>query len=135
MNSRTEQLLSIRPALASAPVYETMSGGEYFQNTTLRPILKLQNDLFIEAFKNYIGKHKNHFYTLDTNGRFRYIENAVQKDVKFRNFLKGVIIGQFTVTEYLDYIKNSSAINKRMMNMVTDRLKDQVQLLEQMVSV
>ncbi|MCB0374692.1 MAG: glyoxalase, partial [Sinomicrobium sp.] len=85
--------------------------------------------------RNYINKHKNHFYTLDTEGRLRYIENAVQKDMKFRNSLKGMIIGQFTVPEYLDYIKNSSALNKRMMNMVMERLKDRVQALEQAVPV
>ena len=60
-----------------------------------------------------------------------YIERAIQKDIKFRNSLKGMIIGQFTVEEYRDYITNSSALNKRMMNMVVERLKDQIQLLEE----
>ena len=59
-----------------------------------------------------------------------YIENAIQKNVKFRNSLKGMIIGQFTVEEYEIYIENSSALNKRMMNIVIERLKDQVQLFE-----
>ena len=42
-----------------------------------------------------------------------------------------MVIGQFTVEEYRDYITNSSALNKRMMNMVVERLKDQIQLLEE----
>ena len=46
---------------------------------------------------------------------FVYIENAIHKDMKFRNSLKGMIIGQFTVEEYDRYIENSSALNKRMM--------------------
>jgi len=50
------------------------------------------------------------------------------KDQKFRNSVKGMIIGQFTVEEYQQYYRNSSALNKRMMNMVIERLKDQVQL-------
>ena len=29
-----------------------------------------------------------------------YIENAIQKDINFRNSLKGMIIGQFTIEEY-----------------------------------
>ena len=41
-----------------------------------------------------------------------------------------MIIGQFTLDEYESYILNSSALNKRMMNMVIERLKDQVQLLD-----
>lgn len=59
-----------------------------------------------------------------------FIENAVQKDMKFRNSLKGMIIGQFTVEEYSTYIQNSSALNKRMMNIVKERLQDNIQLLE-----
>ena len=59
-----------------------------------------------------------------------YIENAIQRDIKFRNSLKGIIIGMFTITEYKEYIQNSSNINKRMMNLLIERLKNQVQLLE-----
>ncbi len=59
-----------------------------------------------------------------------YIENAIHKDMKFRNGLKGIIIGQFTIEEYKTYIANSSALNKRMMNIVKERLKSNVQLLE-----
>lgn len=107
-----------------------MSKDEQFQNGTLRPIIKFQNSLLIEAFRNYIMKHKNSFYELSIQKRINYIENAIQKDVKFRNSLKGMIIGQFTVEEYTTYIQNSSALNKRMMNMVVERLKDQVQAFE-----
>lgn len=107
-----------------------MSKDEQFQNSTLRPIIKFQNPLLIEAFKNYIIKHKNAFYQLNIEKRLDYIENAIQKDIKFRNSLKGMIIGQFTVEEYMAYIQNSSTLNKRMMNIVVERLKDQVQAFE-----
>ena len=130
MNSRSTNLLSLRPEITSARITNDMSQDERFQNQTLRPILKLQNFLIISVFKNYIGKHKNRFYELTLEKRMEYIENAVQKDIKFRNSLKGLIIGQFTVEEYESYIQNSSALNKRMMAMVIERLKDQIQLLE-----
>jgi len=107
-----------------------MSKDEQFQNSTLRPIIKFQNPLLIEAFKNYIIKHKNAFNQLNIEKRLDYIENAIQKDIKFRNSLKGMIIGQFTVEEYMAYIQNSSTLNKRMMNIVVERLKDQVQAFE-----
>ena len=48
--------------------------------------------------------------------------------MKFRNSLKGMVIGQFTLEEYDLYTTNSSALNKRMMNMVIERLKDQIQI-------
>ena len=62
--------------------------------------------------------------------RMIYIENAIQKDMKLRNSMKGMIIGLFSVEEYLIYIENSSALNKRMMNLVIERLKDNILLLE-----
>jgi hypothetical protein len=107
-----------------------MGSEEYFQNAVLRPILKLQNDLFISVFKNYIKKHKNVFYDLSLEKKQRYIEHAIQKDIKFRNSLKGMIIGMFTVEEYEIYTMNSSALNKRMMNLLIVRLKDQLLLFD-----
>jgi hypothetical protein len=81
-------------------------------------------------FKNYITKHKNNFYTLSLEKRFIYIDNAIQKDIKFRNALKGIVVGLFTLEEYELYIQNSSSLNKRMMNMINERLKDQIQFFE-----
>lgn len=134
MENRESNLLAIRPKLLNARVSENMSNDEQFQNKTIRPIVKLQGDLFIEVFKNYIKKRKNTFYELSLEKRMNFIENAVQKDMKFRNSLKGMIIGQFTVEEYLQYTQNSSALNKRMMSIVKERLQDNVQLLEYQVA-
>lgn len=106
------------------------SSDEIFQNQVIRPILKLQNDLFIDVFKNYISKYKNDFYTYSVEKKLAYIENSIHKDIKFRNSLKGIVIGLFTIHEYNEYIKNSSSLNKRMMNMLIERLKNQVQLFE-----
>ncbi|MAW94956.1 MULTISPECIES: glyoxalase [unclassified Leeuwenhoekiella] len=130
METRDSQLIALRPEIASARVNDSMSTEEQFQNGTLRPVAKLQNDLLVEAFCNYITKHKNVFYNLTIDRRMEYIANAIQKDIKFRNSLKGMIIGQFTVDEYRTYIQNSSALNKRMMNLVKERIQSNIQLLE-----
>ena len=58
MSDRTQSLLRIRPEIPSAIVHDGMSADEQFQNGTLRPVIKLQNELFIAVFKNYITKHK-----------------------------------------------------------------------------
>ncbi|MBF8149516.1 glyoxalase [Winogradskyella sp. F6397] len=128
MTTRFNNLLSIRPEILSAKIYNETSADEAFQNKTLRPIIKLQHDLFIAVFKNYVVKHKNIFYDLTLEEQLKYIGNAIQKDIKFRNSLKGMIIGQFTVEEYETYIKNSSALNKRMMTIVKERLIQSIQL-------
>jgi len=131
MASRFNNLLSIRPQILSAKVYDGISAEEAFQNKTLRPVIKLQHDLFIAVFKNYIVKHKNVFFDLSLEEKIVYITNTIQKDIKFRNSLKGIIIGQFTVDEYELYLHNSSALNKRMMNIVKERLIHSIQLFIQ----
>ncbi|TQI70862.1 hypothetical protein JM79_1787 [Gramella sp. Hel_I_59] len=130
MNPRDIKLLELRPEIPSARITDNMSDEERFQNKTLRPIAKLQNDLILAMFRNYIKKHKNKFYELKLDRRLIYVETAIQKDIKFRNSLKGAIIGQFTIEEYDTYILNSSALNKRMMNIVRERLQSNIQLLE-----
>ncbi len=130
MNQRDVLLLRARPEIPSARVSENMSSDEQFQNKTLRPIAKLQNDLFVEVFKNYIAKHKNAFYGFPVPKKIAFLENAIQRDIKFRNSLKGILIGQFTIEEYRIYIENSSALNKRMMNLVKERILGNLQLLE-----
>ena len=129
MKTKDESLLEIRGASIGV-ITEQSSSEEKFQNQTLRPILKFQNDLFIEVFTNYAVKQKGVFFTLSPEKKMSYIENTIQRDIKLRNSLKGMVIGLFTVDEYIDYIKNSSNLNKRMMNMLIERLKSQVLLFE-----
>lgn len=131
MDTRDEGLLQLRPVIEGASLHPQASAEEIFQNKTLRPVLKLQNELFVESFINYAVKQKGQFFTLSTEKKLNYIENAIHKDIKFRNALKGIAIGMFTVEEYKEYIQNSSNLNKRMMNLLIERLKDQVQVLVQ----
>ena len=135
MNDRPNDLRRIRPEIKKTQQFANMSAEERFQNETLRPILKLQNPLFIEVFHQYIEKRKGVFYELGLEKKLAYIENSLIKDQKFRNSVKGMIIGQFTVAEYRQYSANSSALNKRMMNMVIERLKDQVQCFDAPLAV
>ena len=130
MDTRDTSLLKIRPEIQNAKVTLLMSEEEYFQNKTIRPIAKLQNNLLVEVFKHYVKKHKNVFYGLSVEKRIDYIENAIHKDMKFRNSLKGILRGQFTIEEHRNYVNNSSALNKRMMSIVKERLKQNIQLLE-----
>jgi hypothetical protein len=128
MDQRDTQILALRGE-ALGEIHPQSSKEEIFQNKTIRPILKLQNDLFVESFINYINKSKSDFYAFTTEKKMTFIDTAIHKDIKFRNALKGMIIALFTVEEFRDYIQDSSSLNKRMMNLLIERLKDQVQLL------
>ena len=127
MDKRDAFLKEFRGETIGAVTHQS-SSDELFQNEVLRPILKLQNDLFIASYINHLAKNKIDFNSFSVDKKLTTIENAIQKDIKFRNALKGMIIGLFTSDEYAQYIKNSSSLNKRMMGMLVERLKSQVQL-------
>lgn len=128
MDQRDTQILALRGDTLGE-IHPQSSKEEIFQNKTIRPILKLQNDLFIDSFINYINKSKSDFYSFSTEKKLSFIDTAIHKDIKFRNALKGMVIALFTVEEFREYIQDSSSLNKRMMNLLIERLKDQVQLL------
>jgi hypothetical protein len=128
MSTRNQFLKEFRGEALGIINYET-SSDEYFQNQILRPILKLQNDLYIELFKNYIIKSKANFESYTIEKKFQFIEISIQKDTKFRSLLIGIVIGLFTIDEYVMYSNNSSNLNKRIITMLIERLKNQLQLL------
>jgi len=130
MNGRHNDLLKIRPKIKKIKDLPNMNDDERFQNETIRPILKLQNPLFILVFKNYIEKRKRVFYDLSLDEKMIYIESSIVKDQNFHNSLKGIIIGHFTVAEYRQYILHFSSLNKRMMNMLIKRLQNQIEVFD-----
>ena len=130
MNDRHIDLLKIRPKIKKVKDFPNMSDDERFQNETIRPILKLQNPLFILVFKNYIEKRKRIFYDLSLDKKMIYIESSIVKDQNFQNSLKGIIIGHFTLAEYRQYLLYFSSLNKRMMNMLVKRLQNQIEVFD-----
>ncbi len=131
MKTKDEAILELRES-AIGIISEDSSAEERFQNQTLRPILKVQNELLLEVFINYAKIQKGVFFELSISKKQLYIENALQKDLKFSNSLKGMIIGLFTIAEYKEYSLNNSNINKRIGNLLMERFKSQMQLLEKL---
>ena len=121
---REEQIVAIRPVL----LIETAESSsiEQFQNITLRPILKLQHDLFVALFRNYIEKGKNTFVTLSKGQRLAYISASIKEDLKFKNRLLGVLIGHFTVEEFSVFSENEAELTRRFTEMLIKRLQSVV---------
>ena len=115
--------INIRPILTFEK--EAESEFEKFQNEVLRPVLKLQNDLLVEIFKNYLDKRKGTFYKLSEKEQMVYIDQSVRKDMKFKHYLEGVITGMFTVEEYARFMENEEELTKRMINLLVQRLQSQ----------
>ena len=131
MTNRDHFITTLRGE-ALGEINSQTSEEEFFQNQTLRPILKIQNELYIEMFKRYILKNKAPFSQYSVDKKLVYIENSILNDNKFRNLLIGTTIGLLKIEEYMLYSKNASALNKRLMTMLIERLKSQVQLFDEL---
>lgn len=123
MNQRDQNLLQLRPLIPTITQNNIATLAEQFQNQTLRPILKMQNDLLVAIFQQYIIQRKNVFPSLSPTKKMEYIEQSVRKDLKFRSLLLGVVVGQFTIQEWNQFAQNESELRKRMVVMLVERLK------------
>ena len=119
--TRKEQLLAIRPLLTLNIKQSLVT--EKFQNETLRPILKFQNDFVVRYFEQYCLKRKNVFSKMDQKEKHIYIENSLTKDQRLKQTLLGAIIGFFTIEEYENYLANDSEYNRRIITMLVQRLQ------------
>lgn len=117
--------LNLRPYLALT-ISEMDTASEKFQNQTLRPILKLQNDLYMGVFNSYIVRQEKEFSTFTPEKKSIFTEQALQKDAALKNILIGITVGMFTVQELEIYSSNSREFNRRIMAMVTERIKSQL---------
>ena len=123
MENRTEALSNMRPSIPIIIDENATSGAEKFQNRTLRPILKFQNDLLAQLFKNYIDKRKGAFYKLTEKEKLAYVEQAVRKDLRHKSLLLGVIIGHFTVEETVLFLQEENENTRRITNLIVQRLQ------------
>lgn len=122
VNQRDGGLADLRPRITAAYFSEETSKEEHFQNETLRPILKLQHPLFIQLFKGYIKQKKDQYYVIARDKQANYLTEVLCNDPKIRAELLGVVIGHFTLEEVLVYQADTRTFNRRILNMLKERI-------------
>ena len=118
--------IDLRESL-NIPVSEATTLEEKFQNLTLRPVLKLQNDLYLSLFINYAIRQNAEFNLLSTEKQNLFIEKSLQNDLVLKNTFIGMTIGMFTLEEMEIYNSETKVFNKRIITMLTERLKSQIE--------
>lgn len=117
--------IDLRESL-NLPNSETATPAEVFQNKTLRPVLKLQNDLYLSLFTNYALIQNADFNSLTIAKKNIFIEQSLQKDLVLKNTFIGMTIGMFTLEEMEIYNSDNKVFNKRIITMLIERLKSHV---------
>ena len=110
----------IRPELNLS----SLTPDENFQNKVLRPIIKLQHDILILTFKKWSAKQKIKLSDIKKDNFREFLDKSFSKNIVIRNLILGIIIGQFTSDEFLEYQKNASEYNRRIFTMAKQRLFD-----------
>ena len=125
-NFLRKELRHLRPQIKSIEHHLSTNAAEKFQNETLRPVIKLQNDLLVEVYQHYLQERKTSLMAISKPERMTFISASLKKDQSLRNTMLGIIIGLFTEEEYLRYIEDKRELNRRIVNMLIKRLQDQL---------
>ena len=121
--TREESLLHIRPKVETQVNYE-ISPSEAFQNDTLRPILKLQNDLFVHLFITNKAIIKIDFHRKDIVGKKKIITDLLKNEIKLKDQIETSAFSLMSLKELDFYFENRSEMKRRVNTMVIERLID-----------
>ena len=114
----------VRPVHPDSLIAGELKNEELFQNMILRPVIKMQHDVLILRVKSYFLSKKVVFHLMDKQKRVSAIESAFQNDNPFKKEIQGMILGQLTKEEFLTYLKSERSMNKRIIQIVRNRMLD-----------
>ncbi|WP_367392313.1 hypothetical protein [Lewinella sp. LCG006] len=118
--------LAIRPQIESLPANNPV---EDFLHQTLRPVLKLQNELFLAITRHFFVKRKVRFANMNLAQQKQQVQHSIGKDNRLRGLLFGLVVGQFTEEELGFYLENEAEVNRRITQLLVQRLHTQLERL------
>ena len=122
--NRAHKIKACRPHITLKKSKKT-SDEEQFQNQVLRPILKFQNELFIKLFLSNCKTYKINYTEFNTEEKHDYIDHIFKKDFKLRAIFIGTVVALFTIEEFEKYSVKKQLYNKRVIQMLSERLKNE----------
>lgn len=114
-------LLALRPVV---PTETTDAQGTVgaFLHATLRPVLKLQNDLLLAVVADFV---RDHHISLRPTDQHHQLTELLGRNTKLRYTVVGLVTGVFTADEYAFYRQHRSELNRRLLEMALRRVLDQ----------
>ena len=125
-SSRDQFILKLRAEIPSIENLGTTAALEVFQNNSLRPILKFQNDALVHVFLLDLSSKKIDLKTFNSKKRLLLIDTHLRTNSNLRQLLLGMVIALFSIDEIEFYNIVYKDLNKRILSMLKTRLKDQL---------
>jgi hypothetical protein len=118
-------LLALRPVVAteSAPADAATVAG--FLHLTLRPVLKLQNELLLAVVADFVADHHIALAQASLTDQQRQLTQLLARNTKLRYTVVGLITGQLTASEYAYYRQHRPELNRRLLELSQRRVLDQ----------
>ncbi len=129
MENRKSLLISLRPKLKKSNILANSTEIEAFQNTTIRPIIKFQHNLFIRILKNRLDSLKFNITSATETKISEKITSVLNTNDQLRQQLIHSITGLYTIDEFEFYIKNSKEIHKRIIQICKERFLTNIEEL------
>ena len=114
----------VRPKLPDSLTEGELKEEELFQNMVLRPVIKMQHDVLILRVKSHFASKSVMFNVMDKKKRALAIEQAFTNDNSFKKEIQGMILGQLNTSEYQLYLNYERTMNKRIIQIVRNRMLD-----------
>ena len=118
-------LLALRPSVAAAANSPATTPGD-FLHTTLRPVLKLQNDVLLQVVADFVRDHHLPLATAAPADQQRRLSELLARNVKLRYTIVGIVTGVFSSEEYAFYRQHRAELNRRLLELAQRRVLDQV---------
>jgi len=116
-----DALQALRP-LVPAETTDADGTAGAFLHATLRPVLKLQNELLLAVVADFV---RDHHIVLRPTDQYHQLTELLTRNTKLRYTVVGLISGQFATNEYSYYRQHRSELNRRLLEMALRRVLDQ----------
>jgi len=112
----------MRPEIPSINLDRISSEVELFQNKVLRPIIKLQHELIMCCFSDFITQNKVLLNEYNEEKKKIYLQKLFKTNTVLKTELRGLIIGLFTLEEYKHFLSIKPMVIKRINTIIQNRI-------------
>jgi hypothetical protein len=119
-------LLALRPVVATAPASGDATSGDFLHHT-LRPVLKLQNELLLAVVADFVRDHHVPLAAASATDQQRLLTELLTRNVKLRYTVIGLVSGLFTTAEVEFYRQHRAELNRRLLELAVRRVQEQAE--------
>lgn len=125
MTERDRGLLALRPDVPAATPDRAASAVEAFLHATLRPVLKLQNEVLLALVAAHVHGLAPDFARAAPDDRRDRLRALLRSDAALGRTLTGVVLGMLTADELAVALANAAEVRRRIAALVAERVASQ----------